>query len=85
MNGMELFERVTREMPQLAERFVFMTGGATRADVEAFLASVSNEKLYKPFSLAHVKSLVSRFLEARKPPPHGEQASEQRYLNLRRA
>ncbi|MES1187830.1 MAG: PAS domain S-box protein [Myxococcales bacterium] len=64
MNGMELFERVLRKYPQLAERFVFMTGGATRPDVDAFLDSVANEKLFKPFSLPSVKAIVSRLLEA---------------------
>jgi len=64
MNGMELFQRILRKYPQLAERFVFMTGGATRPDVDAFLDSVANEKLFKPFSLPSVKAIVSRLLEA---------------------
>jgi PAS domain S-box-containing protein len=64
MNGMELFERVASAYPKLASRFVFMTGGATRPDVQAFLDSVPNEKLYKPFSVPAVKSLVSRLIEA---------------------
>lgn len=64
MNGMELFERVAGAYPKLAGRFVFMTGGATRPDVHAFLDSVPNEKLYKPFSVPTVTSLVSRLVEA---------------------
>jgi CheY-like chemotaxis protein len=64
MNGMELFERIAGAYPKLASRFVFMTGGATRPDVQAFLDSVPNEKLYKPFSVPAVKSLVSRLVEA---------------------
>lgn len=64
MNGMELFESVSRQYPELAERFVFMSGGATRPDVQAFLDSVTNEKLYKPFSVPSVKALVGRLLEA---------------------
>ncbi|HVY29290.1 MAG TPA: PAS domain S-box protein [Polyangiaceae bacterium] len=65
MNGMELFQRIARDAPGLTDRFVFMTGGTTRADAQAFLDSVPNEKLYKPFSVPNVRSLVSRLLEAR--------------------
>jgi two-component system, cell cycle sensor histidine kinase and response regulator CckA len=64
LNGMELFRQVLRGDPKLAGRFVFMTGGATRADVQAFLDSVPNERLYKPFSVSSVEALVGRLLEA---------------------
>jgi len=64
LNGMELFERVLHVKPWLAPRFVFTTGGATRADVEAFLDSVPNEKLYKPFSLPDVRLLVSKMVQS---------------------
>jgi PAS domain S-box-containing protein len=66
MNGMELFEQVTRENAELAARFVFMTGGATRPDVQGFLDSVPNEKLYKPFSVPAVKSLIGHLAQPRR-------------------
>jgi PAS domain S-box-containing protein len=78
MNGMELFAQISRKYPQLAERFVFMSGGATRPDVDAFLDSVANEKLFKPFSLPSVKAVVSRLLEANPAPEVGTSTAKLR-------
>lgn len=63
LTGQELYSRVTRERPQLARRFVFMTGGTTSEAAEAFLAAIPNEKLYKPFTVPVLRSVVSHSLQ----------------------
>jgi len=60
LSGAELFERVTAKAPQLASRFVFITGGATTAATAAFLAAAPNETLEKPFDAATVLELLTR-------------------------
>jgi CheY-like chemotaxis protein len=49
-SGMEVYERLLATNPQLAERVVFMTGGAFTPRAAEFLATVANPTLGKPFS-----------------------------------
>jgi signal transduction histidine kinase/predicted transcriptional regulator len=70
MTGMDLFETVTRENPALAERFVFMTGGAFTRRAQRFLAEVKNARVQKPFHPTALESLV-RGLASRNPRPRG--------------
>ena len=58
LSGMELFERVQKEVPAMASRFVFMTGGAFTARARAFLERVPNHRIEKPFEVALVRELV---------------------------
>jgi PAS domain S-box-containing protein len=62
LTGQEVYARATRERPQLADRFVFMTGGTTSATAEAFLAQIPNEKLDKPFSVPGLRGVLERAL-----------------------
>lgn len=71
LNGQELYARVTRELPQLTPRFVFMTGGTTSEAAEAFLDAIPNEKLHKPFTVPELRGVVARALEARPLPAVG--------------
>ncbi|MFL5319333.1 MAG: ATP-binding protein [Myxococcaceae bacterium] len=59
MNGMELFAEVSRRAPEAALRFVFMTGGAVRADAKAFLAATTNPVLEKPFPPEALSSMLN--------------------------
>ena len=58
MTGMDLFRRLLREMPEVTDRIVFMTGGTFGSGVEEFLASIGNERIDKPFDRARVMALV---------------------------
>jgi PAS domain S-box-containing protein len=58
MSGMDLYRRLVREMPDVAERVVFMTGGTFGSGVEEFLASVDNERIEKPFDRRRILALV---------------------------
>ncbi len=55
MTGMELFEVLQRERPQLAARVVFMTGGVSMLRVAEFLEGVPNAKFEKPFDIAELR------------------------------
>jgi CheY-like chemotaxis protein len=67
MTGMDLFEELLKRSPDLARSMVFITGGATTLRSEAFLQSVTNDRLIKPFSAAALISLVNRRLESTHP------------------
>ncbi len=47
--GMELYEQIEQERPELAQRFVFVTGGAYTDQSRAFLATVRRPQVLKPF------------------------------------
>ena len=61
MSGMELYDTLARERPQVAERMVFMSGGAFTPAARAFLDRVPNERFEKPFNLSGVRALVQKF------------------------
>ena len=67
LTGMELFARVQAARPALADRFVFMTGGATVPAVQAFLDQVSNERVEKPLSSPHLRGLARRMVDRGRP------------------
>ncbi len=48
LSGMVVFRRVRLVNPQLAGRFVFVTGGGIDGEVRAFLADVPKRLLEKP-------------------------------------
>jgi two-component system, cell cycle sensor histidine kinase and response regulator CckA len=59
VSGMDVYETVLEERPDLAERFIFMTGGAFTERARAFLERVPNPKLEKPFDGKTLRLLVS--------------------------
>ena len=58
MTGMEFYENLLARHPKLAPRVVFMTGGAITPKANAFLQSVPNRRLEKPFEKAVLLKLV---------------------------
>ncbi len=63
VSGIDVHEYLLREHPKVAERVVFMTGGAFTSKAKSFLATVTNERIDKPFSLSQINKLVDRHLE----------------------
>lgn len=57
-SGVEVYAEVTRERPELADRFVFMTGGAYTARGREFLEAVEAPIIEKPFELREVRALL---------------------------
>jgi len=60
VTGMDVFEEVSRELPALSKRFVFMTGGAVTERAREFLEKVPEQRLDKPFRLEQVEALLRR-------------------------
>jgi PAS domain S-box-containing protein len=59
MSGAELYHRLRANHPKLAERMVFMTGGAFSASAREFLDEVERPILEKPFTADGVRRLAS--------------------------
>ncbi|WP_239470799.1 ATP-binding response regulator [Archangium violaceum] len=58
MSGMDLHLELSYRLPELAERMVFMTGGAFTPDARAFMERIGNSRLEKPFSTQELQELV---------------------------
>jgi CheY-like chemotaxis protein/anti-sigma regulatory factor (Ser/Thr protein kinase) len=65
ITGQQLYEQAVARDNRLAERFVFVTGGATDPFVASFLAEVPNERLEKPFASDSLLRLARRFVRSR--------------------
>jgi CheY-like chemotaxis protein len=63
MSGMEFHDTLASSHPRVAERMVFMSGGAFTPAARAFLDRVPNERLEKPFNAGVVRELVQRFVK----------------------
>lgn len=59
LSGAELFAQVRRAHPQLAARFVFMTGGVFSAADHAFLDHLEQPLLQKPFRVDDLEALIA--------------------------
>jgi PAS domain S-box-containing protein len=60
VDGIEVFERTLARDPDLARRFVFMSGGAFTPRSRAFMTTCKNPRLEKPFAVDHVRALLLR-------------------------
>ncbi len=60
--GMDLHERMLEVRPALAERFVFITGGAFTPRARQFLEKVPERWLEKPFDLQALHQMLARVL-----------------------
>src|SRR6185312_7280072 len=69
MSGMELHAAVRARMPALAERFVFVTGGAFSSDARRFLEESVAAVIQKPFRLEDVLALIERTAGGRASAP----------------
>jgi CheY-like chemotaxis protein len=64
-SGVDVHRAVVRQRPELAPRMVFLTGIGIMPGVDAFLDSVTNPKLEKPFGR---QDLVDAIAEVGSPP-----------------
>ncbi len=58
LGGADLFERIRAADPAQSDAIIFMTGGAFTPSVRAFLESIPNARLEKPFSAHELRALV---------------------------
>jgi DNA-binding NtrC family response regulator len=59
LSGMDVYDEIVRRDPELAARFVFMTGGAFTPRAAAFLAATRNPRIEKPFDLDEVARVIA--------------------------
>jgi CheY-like chemotaxis protein len=59
MTGMELYAALLRLAPEQARRFIFVTGGACSVEARAFMATVPNAFVEKPFTAQALRSMVN--------------------------
>jgi signal transduction histidine kinase/CheY-like chemotaxis protein len=60
MTGAALFEEICRVRPELADRFVFMTGGAFTTESRCFLEQARRPVLEKPFSSEQLQTTLEK-------------------------
>ncbi len=65
MTGMELHARVSASAPDLAARFVFITGGAFTDAASEFLRTTPNGWIEKPFDPRGLRSAVARAISGK--------------------
>lgn len=58
VSGMELFDWLHGQAPDVARRMIFMTGGAYTPQARTFLDRVPNPRVEKPFRLEEIQALV---------------------------
>ncbi|MFT4977468.1 MAG: CheY-like chemotaxis protein [Myxococcota bacterium] len=58
LGGAELYRRVREQRPELAPRFVFMTGAADLPGSRSFLEGHEGPVLLKPFSLSQLAEVL---------------------------
>jgi CheY-like chemotaxis protein len=64
MTGMELHRALSQAHPALAQRMVFLTGGACTEAAREFLAQPGMECVEKPFDLESIRQVIARRLPA---------------------
>jgi CheY-like chemotaxis protein len=67
IDGVEMHARVARVAPEIAARFIFVTGGILLPHVQARLEGVDNLVLAKPFDFGGLRELIRRRTSVRPP------------------
>jgi CheY-like chemotaxis protein len=62
ISGMDLYQMIRQARPALAERMVFVTGGALLDGVREFLDEVPNQHLEKPVERRRLQAFAGQFL-----------------------
>jgi PAS domain S-box-containing protein len=62
MTGMDLHEELLRTHPKVAEKMVFLSGGAFTEAAREFLRRVPNPQVEKPFDPQELRALVARLI-----------------------
>ncbi len=60
VNGAAVYASVERDHPELAARFVFMTGGAFTPRAREFLSQHPGAQLEKPFNIADIEKILGQ-------------------------
>jgi PAS domain S-box-containing protein len=63
LNGRQFYEKAVQARPELARRFVFLTGDVAYAEVQSFFQTSGVPCLRKPFTLNHLSEALANALE----------------------
>jgi PAS domain S-box-containing protein len=74
MSGIEFHHALAERHPDQERALMFLTGGAFNTETAAFLESVANPRVDKPFDAAKLRARVEAHLAARGTPPSDEAA-----------
>jgi len=64
LSGVDLYDRVSRERPELADRFIFLTGGAFTERARLFLKRIDRPLVTKPFARRQLFDAIEQVLLA---------------------
>jgi two-component system NtrC family sensor kinase len=64
LDGLGLYRELEQRRPDLARRFVFITGTSEHADYQAFIEDVTVPVLTKPFNMADLQRVAREMLAA---------------------
>jgi len=70
-NGLDVYEELRRQHPELEERFVFMSGGVMSAEIFADLAATGRPRVAKPFTVEQLEAVLDAHGIARATAPAG--------------
>ncbi|MFY0568530.1 ATP-binding protein [Archangium lansingense] len=63
LTGMDIYEQLRECRPELAPRFVFITGGSYTPRARQFMEAVPNAWMEKPFDVQQLRRLIGKVLE----------------------
>jgi PAS domain S-box-containing protein len=64
MTGMDLHRELSIVAPDMANRMIFLTGGAFTHQARSFLTDPPKEHIEKPFDAANIRAIVQRYLRS---------------------
>jgi DNA-binding NtrC family response regulator len=65
LSGIQLFELLEKEYPDLTEKVIFMTGDSLNTATSQFLQRINRPYLMKPFTPTQIQSLVKRTIKTK--------------------
>jgi len=68
LTGQEFYAELRSTNPKMAEKIIFMTGGAFTLRASHFLSEVTNPRLDKPFDSPALRNAVNRAIGLGRPP-----------------
>ncbi|HUT52001.1 MAG TPA: ATP-binding protein [bacterium] len=66
LSGIEVYQRVVKERPRLAGRFLFVTGGAYTEKTMDFIQEMKNQFLKKPFPIEELIAAIESIMKTRR-------------------
>jgi len=63
LGGRALYEQLVEERPQLAQKFIFVTGDQARAETRQFLEQCGQPSVLKPYDLQDLMNAIGRIVQ----------------------